>query len=166
MKVLGPSGGKRAYCNKVNYYWLITYCVMLKPIPPLDNEVFFNITQWLAGFLPIQDECLAMDDIPRPSMCKEELFVLAVRVRFHLAFHYLQLCVKIPTYPRPPKNTQSPHLLMISKRILTSSAHILMGASDRAFIYQCLQDCLWSSGNKSNFNMLLSKAIKPLTSSI
>ncbi|XP_075877451.1 uncharacterized protein LOC142885153 isoform X2 [Nelusetta ayraudi] len=88
------------------------------------------------------DECLAMDDIPRPSMCKEELFVLAVRVRFHLAFHYLQLCVKIPTYPRPPMNTQSPHLLMVSKRILTSSAHILMGASDRAFIYQCLQDCL------------------------
>lgn len=96
-----------------------------------------------------QDECLAMDDIPPPSMCKEELFVLAVRVRFHLAFHYLQLCVKIPNYPRPPKNQQSPHLLMISKRILTSSAHVLMGASDRAFIYQCLQDCLWRSSNRT-----------------
>lgn len=94
------------------------------------------------NFLLTQDECLAIDDIPRPPMCKEELFVMAVRVRFHLAFHYFQLCVKIPTYPRLPKNTQSPHLLMVSKRILTSSAQILMGASDRAFIYQCLQECM------------------------
>lgn len=124
------------------------YCVMPKVIPPPHNKLVIKlfveiITVMIESFfLPTQDECLAMDDIPRPSMCKEELFVLAVRVRFHLAFHYLQLCVKIPTYPRPPMNTQSPHLLMVSKRILTSSAHILMGASDRAFIYQCLQDCL------------------------
>lgn len=92
--------------------------------------------------MPPQDECLALEDTPQPSMCKEELFVLAAQVRFYLAFHYLQLCVKIPSYPRPPKNTQSPHLQMVSKRILTSSAHIVMGASDRAFIYQCLRDCL------------------------
>ncbi|XP_041804918.1 glutamate-rich protein 6 [Chelmon rostratus] len=77
-----------------------------------------------------------------PSILKEELLVLAARVRIHLAFQHLHQCLTTPTRPWLPKTTRTPRLHVVAQRLLSVSAGVMMSDSDRDFIHRCLRDCL------------------------
>ncbi|XP_040911124.1 glutamate-rich protein 6 [Toxotes jaculatrix] len=77
-----------------------------------------------------------------PSVIKEELLVLAARLRIHVAIRHLHQYLMTPSRPLLPKTAQAPHLHGAAQRILEVSAHTMMSDSERAFILKCLQDCI------------------------
>lgn len=100
---------------------------------------------WFSNFWNVsspQDEC-SVRRAMGPSVLKEELFVLAAQIRIHLVIQHLHRCLKAPSLSCQPKTTPSSHLLIISQKLLASSAGVIMSDSDRAFIHWCLRDCLW-----------------------
>lgn len=54
-----------------------------------------------------QGECLTGVDASGPPVLKEEPFVQAARVRIHLAFQHLHLCLKNPGQQKPHWNLTS-----------------------------------------------------------
>ncbi|XP_042353443.1 LOW QUALITY PROTEIN: glutamate-rich protein 6-like [Plectropomus leopardus] len=89
-----------------------------------------------------QGECKTDMAVSGPSVLKEELFVLAARIRINLAIQHLHQCLMTPSHPRLPKTTQAPHLHVVAQRLLEVSADVMMSDSERAFICRCLQDYL------------------------
>ncbi|XP_029309937.1 glutamate-rich protein 6 [Cottoperca gobio] len=89
-----------------------------------------------------QGECKTDEAASGPSVIKEELFVLAARIRIHLAIQHLHLYLMTPSRPRLPKTTQTPHLHVVAQRLLEVSADVTMSERERFFIQRCLQDCL------------------------
>ncbi|XP_051258730.1 glutamate-rich protein 6 isoform X2 [Dicentrarchus labrax] len=87
-------------------------------------------------------ECKTDEAASGPSVLKEELFVLAARIRIHLAIQHLHQYLTTPSHPRLPKTTQASRLHVVAQRILEVSADSTMSESERAFISKCLQDCL------------------------
>lgn len=113
-------------------------------------------------FFYTQDESKPVGVASAPSVLKEELFVSAAQIRIHLAFQRLHQRLRTPSHPWPPKTRQAPHLHFVSQRLLASSADVMMSESDRAFIYMCLQDCLWCAGNKVHSETAESKSSSTL----
>ncbi|GAA6228271.1 glutamate-rich protein 6-like isoform X1 [Lates japonicus] len=77
-----------------------------------------------------------------PSVIKEELLVLAARIKIHLTIQHLHQYLVTPSHPQLPKIMQAPHLHVVAQRLLGASADMTMSDSERAFILVCLQDCL------------------------
>lgn len=93
-------------------------------------------------FFFTQTECKTDRTASGPSVIKEELFVLAGRIRIHLAIQHLHQYLTTPSHPRLPKTTQAPHLHAVAQRLLEVGADVTMSESERAFIHRCLRDCL------------------------
>ncbi|XP_044075098.1 glutamate-rich protein 6 [Siniperca chuatsi] len=87
-----------------------------------------------------QSECKT-DGAASGPVLKEELLVLAARIRIRLAIQHLHQYLTTPSHPRLPKTTQAPHLHVVAQRLLEVSADV-MSESERAFIHRCLRDCL------------------------
>ncbi len=95
-----------------------------------------------------QGECKPDVAASGPRVFKEELLVLAARIRIQLAFQLLHQYLMTPSHPRLPKLTPTPHFHVAAQRLQRVSADVMMSESDRAFIQRCLQDCLWRVCNK------------------
>ncbi|KAG7229309.1 hypothetical protein INR49_012967, partial [Caranx melampygus] len=59
---------------------------------------------------------------PGPPVLKEELFVLAARVKIHMVIQQLHQCMIMPSNPLLPKITQAPHLHVAAQRLLEANA--------------------------------------------
>ncbi|XP_047446285.1 glutamate-rich protein 6 isoform X2 [Mugil cephalus] len=88
-----------------------------------------------------QGECKGHEHVSGASLQKEELFVLAAKIRIHMAFQHLHLHLLTQSHPQPPKAALTPHLQVAARKILEASTDVEMSDSDRAFIHRCLQDC-------------------------
>ncbi|XP_029929912.1 glutamate-rich protein 6 [Myripristis murdjan] len=77
-----------------------------------------------------------------PSITKEELFLLAGKIRVHQAFKRLHQCLRTPSNLRPLKATHVHCLGIRIQRLLEVSDIIEMSETERAFIHRCLKDCL------------------------
>lgn len=95
-----------------------------------------------------QGECKPDEAASEPSVSKEELYVLAARIRIQLALQHLQHYLTTPSHPRLPKITQTPRLHVAAQRLLAVAANVTMSESDKAFIHRCLRDCVWCINNK------------------
>ncbi|XP_035280025.1 glutamate-rich protein 6 isoform X2 [Anguilla anguilla] len=76
------------------------------------------------------------------SISREEVFLLAGRVRLHRTLGLLHHCLRLPSNPRPPATRLPPSLVSLAKALLELSQRLQMEERDRAFIRACLQDCL------------------------
>ncbi|XP_072219067.1 uncharacterized protein [Leuresthes tenuis] len=74
------------------------------------------------------------------SLPKEELQVLAAKIRIHTTLQHLQQCLRTPFQPRVPKSTLTPQLRAAAWRLL-HSAGVTLTTSDREFIHRHLKDC-------------------------
>ncbi|XP_039999549.1 uncharacterized protein LOC120798854 isoform X2 [Xiphias gladius] len=77
-----------------------------------------------------------------PSVTKEELLVLAARIRIHVVIQYLHQNPVTPSHSQLPKTKKAPHLHVVAQRLLEVSAHVMMSDSERAFIHECLENYL------------------------
>ncbi|KAM4552200.1 glutamate-rich protein 6 [Odontesthes bonariensis] len=75
----------------------------------------------------------------RSSVPKEELQVLAAKIRIHMTLKHLQQCLRTPFQPRVPKSILTPQLHAAAWRLL-NSADVTLTTSDREFIHRCLKD--------------------------
>lgn len=88
-----------------------------------------------------QGECQTDGAASGPSVLKEELLLLAAKIRIQLAFQHLHQYLRLPSHPPLPKSTQASHLHVVAQRLLDVSAGV-MSESEQAFIHRCLQECL------------------------
>ncbi|CAB1317698.1 unnamed protein product [Coregonus sp. 'balchen'] len=79
---------------------------------------------------------------PGPSISKEELILLAGRIRVHQVIRYLHHCLRSPSNPRPLRAVLAPRLVFLAKRLLDLSFSHRLEESEKAFVHRCLQDCL------------------------
>ncbi|XP_027141487.1 glutamate-rich protein 6 isoform X2 [Larimichthys crocea] len=93
------------------------------------------------GTCCVQDECPTDGAASGPSVLKEELLLLAAKIRIQLAFQHLHQYLRLPSHPLLPKSTQASHLHVVAQRLLDVSAGV-MSESEQAFIHRCLQECL------------------------
>ncbi|KAM6989673.1 uncharacterized protein LKV04_009302 [Tautogolabrus adspersus] len=77
-----------------------------------------------------------------PSVLKEELFVLAARLRMHLPIQQLHQDLINPSHPRLPKTTKASRQHVLAKKLVEVSADVIMSESERDFIHTCLQGYL------------------------
>ncbi|TKS79879.1 Glutamate-rich protein 6 [Collichthys lucidus] len=94
------------------------------------------------GTCCVQGECQTDGAASGPSVLKEELLLLAAKIRIQLAFRHLHQYLRLPSHPPLPKSTQAPHLHTVAQRLLDVSAGVMMSQSEQAFIHRCLQECL------------------------
>ncbi|XP_026231211.1 glutamate-rich protein 6 [Anabas testudineus] len=90
----------------------------------------------------IQDEPITDEPSGTTAVLKEELLVLAARIRIHLAIQHLHQFLMTPSHHWLPKTKQARHLQVVVQRLVEVSAHMTMSDSDRAFIQKCYKDCL------------------------
>ncbi|XP_072544480.1 glutamate-rich protein 6 isoform X2 [Salminus brasiliensis] len=76
-----------------------------------------------------------------PSLCKEELILLACRLHLRLTLTRLRWCHRFPSSPRHRNVKPPPVLLSLARRLLSLSHSVPMKDTDRTFIQHCLQDC-------------------------
>ncbi|XP_022533549.1 glutamate-rich protein 6 isoform X2 [Astyanax mexicanus] len=76
-----------------------------------------------------------------PSLCKEELFLLACRVHLQLTLTRLRWCQRFPSSSRVHNIKPPPVLLSLAQRLLSLSHNVPMKDTERTFIQHCLQDC-------------------------
>nr|XP_029134143.1 uncharacterized protein LOC109987890 [Labrus bergylta] len=77
-----------------------------------------------------------------PSVLKEELFVLAARIRMHLPIQQLHQDLITPSHPRLPKTTKASRQHVLANKLLEVGADVIMSESERDFIHWCLQGYL------------------------
>ncbi|KAI3374972.1 hypothetical protein L3Q82_021497, partial [Scortum barcoo] len=65
-----------------------------------------------------QGDCKTDRTTSGASVIKEELFVLAGRIRIHLAIQHLHQYLTTPSYPRLPMTTQAPRLSIVAQRLM------------------------------------------------
>ncbi|XP_030630673.1 glutamate-rich protein 6 [Chanos chanos] len=89
--------------------------------------------------------CLKPVHLPTPShvspISKEELFVLAGRVRARLALLRLQWCNRFPSSRKALRAGPPAFLLSAAQRLLSLSDHLPIDEQDRKYIHTCLQGC-------------------------
>uniref|UniRef100_UPI0037E90176 glutamate-rich protein 6 n=1 Tax=Semicossyphus pulcher TaxID=241346 RepID=UPI0037E90176 len=89
-----------------------------------------------------QAECKTGGASSGPSVLKEELFVLAARIRLHLPIQHPHQYLTTPSHPKLMKTTQVQRLHVVARKLLEVSAVVMMSESERDFIQRCLQDFL------------------------
>ncbi|KAM3605423.1 uncharacterized protein V6R79_025541 [Siganus canaliculatus] len=99
-------------------------------------------TKFNVGSCCTQDGCKINMPPSKLPVLKEEIFVLAARIRIHLVIQQLHRHLRTSSHLRPLKSTQAPHLQVAARRLLAASADDRMSDSDRTFILKCLGDCL------------------------
>lgn len=103
-------------------------------------------TQWrwitLQNFFSSQAECDQNITCPAPSVLKEELFVLAARLRWHLPIQDLLPHLTTTSNLQLKKTTQSAHHYAVAQKILKASANVMMSQSEKDFIHLCLEEYL------------------------
>ncbi|XP_065813539.1 uncharacterized protein [Labrus bergylta] len=77
-----------------------------------------------------------------PSVLKEELFVLAARIRMHLPIQQLHQDLITPSHPRLPKTTKASRQHVLANKLLEVGADVIMSESERDFIHWCLHGYL------------------------
>ncbi|XP_061653590.1 glutamate-rich protein 6 [Phyllopteryx taeniolatus] len=91
------------------------------------------------GSCSAQCKCTRQMPTSGPSLLKDELFVLAARVKIHLCIQHLNWSLLTPLHQ---KSTPPPSIRVFGKKLLEISTNVLMSQHERAFIRGCLQDCL------------------------
>ncbi|XP_076001110.1 glutamate-rich protein 6 [Genypterus blacodes] len=81
------------------------------------------------------------DPSSKRSVMKYELFLLAARIRVHLAIQQLHQRLLTQSSPLLQKITVAPRLLAIIQRLMTVSDDVKMTERERDFIIGCLQYC-------------------------
>ncbi|XP_042283667.1 glutamate-rich protein 6 isoform X1 [Thunnus maccoyii] len=89
-----------------------------------------------------QCKCTSDGPVSGPSVLKEELLVLAARIKLHLVIRHLHQNLMAPSNPRLPKTTLAPSVHVFARRLLEVSTNVMMSESEKAFICRCLQDCV------------------------
>ncbi|XP_037132396.1 uncharacterized protein LOC119137289 [Syngnathus acus] len=86
-------------------------------------------------------QCKCTREMPTsgPLLLKDELFVLAARVKIHLCIQHLNWSLPRPLHQ---KITPTQSIRVFGKKLLEVSTKVLMSQHERAFIRGCLQDCL------------------------
>ncbi|XP_077370991.1 glutamate-rich protein 6 [Festucalex cinctus] len=86
-------------------------------------------------------QCKCTREMPTsgPTLLKDELFVLAARVKIHLCIQHLNWSLLTPLRQ---KSTPAHSIRVFGKKLLEVSTNVLMSQHERAFIRGCLQDCL------------------------
>ncbi|XP_077580619.1 glutamate-rich protein 6 [Stigmatopora nigra] len=81
-------------------------------------------------------QCKCTKEMPTGgvSLLKDELFVLAARVKIHLSIQHLNWSHLTPLHQRS--------IRVFGKKLLEVSNNVLMSQHERAFIRGCLQECL------------------------
>ncbi|XP_077471776.1 uncharacterized protein LOC144085949 [Stigmatopora argus] len=81
-------------------------------------------------------QCKCTKEMPTGgvSLLKDELFVLAARVKIHLSIQHLNWSLLTPLHQRS--------IRVFGKKLLDVSNNVLMSQRERAFIRGCLQECL------------------------
>ncbi|XP_061783941.1 glutamate-rich protein 6 isoform X2 [Nerophis lumbriciformis] len=91
------------------------------------------------GSCSVQCKCTKARPSRGLSVLKDELFVLAARIKIHLCIYHLNWSLIAPLHQ---KTVPSPSICAFGKRLLEVSANMLMSQHERIFIQGCLQDCL------------------------
>ncbi|XP_051943249.1 glutamate-rich protein 6 isoform X2 [Hippocampus zosterae] len=91
------------------------------------------------GSCSAQCKCTRETPAGEPSLLKDELFVLAARVKIHLCIQHLNWSLLTPLHQ---KSTPAQSIRVFGKKLLEVSTNVLMSQHERAFIRGCLQDCL------------------------
>ncbi|XP_061878838.1 uncharacterized protein LOC133630960 isoform X2 [Entelurus aequoreus] len=91
------------------------------------------------GSCSVQCKCTKARPSRGLSVLKDELFVLAARIKIHLCIYHLNWSLISPLHQ---KTVPSPSIRAFGKRLLEVSANMLMSQHERIFIQGCLQDCL------------------------
>lgn len=89
--------------------------------------------------LNLQCKCTREMPAGEPSLLKDELFVLAARVKIHLCIQHLNWSLLTPLHQ---KSTPAQSIRVFGKKLLEVSTNVLMSQHERTFIRGCLQDCL------------------------
>ncbi|KAF7652961.1 hypothetical protein LDENG_00088820 [Lucifuga dentata] len=97
-------------------------------------------TKCSVGACCAQVECKRNEAASGLLVMKEELFLLAGRIRVHLAIQRLQQLLMTSSNPRPLKTTVAPPLLAVIHRLLEVSNDVVMTEREQVFIKGCLQD--------------------------
>ncbi|CAJ1072201.1 glutamate-rich protein 6 isoform X1 [Xyrichtys novacula] len=74
-----------------------------------------------------------------PSVLKEELFVLAARIRMQLPILHLHRDLTTPSEPLLKKTSQASLHHAVAQKLLEVSATVMMSESERDFIHSCLE---------------------------
>ncbi|XP_062285233.1 glutamate-rich protein 6B [Scomber scombrus] len=87
-------------------------------------------------------QCKCTSDRPTvgKSILKEEVLVLAARIKIHMAIQDLHQRLTAHSHPQLLKTTLAPSLHVFAQKLLKISANVMMTESDKAFIHKCLQD--------------------------
>ncbi|XP_037837972.1 glutamate-rich protein 6 isoform X3 [Kryptolebias marmoratus] len=85
-----------------------------------------------------QGECKASSS--RSSASKEEVFLLASKIRINLAIQQLHHFLTAPSRSRAPKMKLAPHLRAAAQKLLEDGADEETSDRDTAFIHRCLQE--------------------------
>ncbi|XP_061777081.1 glutamate-rich protein 6 [Nerophis ophidion] len=91
------------------------------------------------GSCSVQCKCTKARPSRGLSVLKDELFVMAARIKIHLCIYHLNWSLIAPLHQ---KTVPSPSIRAFGKRLLEVSANMLMSQHERIFIQGCLQDCL------------------------
>ncbi|XP_053739037.1 glutamate-rich protein 6 [Synchiropus splendidus] len=77
-----------------------------------------------------------------PLVLKEELWVMAARIKVHLTIQNIHNILTGPTHPRLQKASVSPSLRACARRVVEACANARLDNSEQSYIEDCLQDCL------------------------
>ncbi|XP_054624459.1 glutamate-rich protein 6 [Dunckerocampus dactyliophorus] len=91
------------------------------------------------GSCSAQCKCTKERPSSGPSVLKDELFVLAARVKIHQCIQHLNWSLITPLHQ---KTIPAPSIRAFGKRLLEVSTNMLMSQHERTFIQGCLHDCL------------------------
>nr|XP_015216281.1 PREDICTED: glutamate-rich protein 6 isoform X1 [Lepisosteus oculatus] len=80
----------------------------------------------------------------RPALLKEDLLLLAGRIKLHSALHKLHGCLRFPAHGRPPRAKPPSYLTSLSRRLwsVCSAGALPLDEGERVFIEGSVKDCL------------------------
>ncbi|XP_053186692.1 glutamate-rich protein 6 [Scomber japonicus] len=87
-----------------------------------------------------QCKCTSERPTAGKSILKEEVLVLAARIKIHMVIQHLHQSLTGHSHSQLLKTTLAPSLQVFARKLLKISANVMMSESDKAFIHKCLQD--------------------------